>query len=142
MMEWHCAVCETFVEAGSLPAGWGIRRSPLPDGIPDVDETTIGGQPVCPACTTPTDLAFRAEVFEEVAAGQKLRVVNVHGGDELTSEFDFVCPFCGAQVHVARDAGGESALIHLMSPCPKFLDLDPTEYMRAVNRERAKGLPS
>lgn len=61
---------------------------------------------------------------------------------EYRTEYSFTCPFCTLVVHVVRDEKDEPALIHVSPPCQKFPNLDPTEYMAAVNRESAKTAPS
>lgn len=149
MIEWHCSACSAIVRTvtvGVLPDGWGIRESPMPEAVRQLHEgpkdNLVGGNPVCVKCATATDLEFRDAVLAEIAAGQELTVATVTTPTEYRAEFDFACPFCTLQVHVVRDADNEPALIHVSPPCRRFLNLDPVEYMVAVNRERAKDAPS
>ncbi len=155
-MEWYCSTCSAVVRAavaGVMPDGWGIRQSPMPEFVQQLHkgprDNLVGGSPVCAACATTADLAFREEVLAEIAAGQELTVATVVSNAASTDTTDyktrlkFVCPFCKNDVHVVDDAAtGEPALIHVATPCSKFLNLEPTDYMRAVNRERAKTAPS
>ena len=47
---------------------------------------------------------------------------------------DFVCPFCDKGATADSDQG---AVFHTMPMCPKFEQLEPIDYMKAVNLELA-----
>lgn len=150
MIDWHCSACRAVttydVQYGVMPDGWGVRQAALPTQVQALHDgptdNLVGGAPVCAECATAEDLVFRDEVLAELVAGKELTVVNVSTPAEYATEFSFTCPFCTLTVHVVRDADNEPALIHVSPPCRRFLNLDPVEYMQAVNRENAKTAPS
>lgn len=55
-------------------------------------------------------------------------------GDTLTvtdRDVAFRCPFCGRQVQTV--SGGACAVLHADPPCARFVALDVTDYLHAVN---------
>ena len=48
----------------------------------------------------------------------------------VTDAVDFNCPFCGK---LASASGKKFAVFHAVPPCPKYLALEPDEYLAAVN---------
>ena len=54
---------------------------------------------------------------------------------------DFLCPFCGLHARVFIDDDGYA--VHAEPTCKTFNDLDPLQYIEAVNAKmRAEGQPS
>lgn len=43
---------------------------------------------------------------------------------------EFECPFCGGKFGIIED---QYALFHYAPPCQKFIDLDVTDFLHAVN---------
>lgn len=47
------------------------------------------------------------------------------------------CPFCGGTIMVQVE---EYAVLHTIPVCSKYFDLEPLEFLEAVNEENRKGL--
>lgn len=43
---------------------------------------------------------------------------------------DFICPFCKARCTVSRE---KESIVHTLPMCEKFEQLDPADYLQAVN---------
>jgi hypothetical protein len=52
----------------------------------------------------------------------------------ITDGLDFICPFCGARCTVLRE---HEAVAHVLPMCEKFEQLEPDEFLKAVNERRA-----
>lgn len=52
-------------------------------------------------------------------------------GDTVASGLPFRCPFCGAKCEALKPP--VYGVIHDLPPCPFFLELEPDQFLRAVN---------
>jgi hypothetical protein len=55
----------------------------------------------------------------------------------FTTAVEAVCPFCQKKFH-AGEEDGVPGIIHEMPPCDTFLELEPDEFLAAVNAETAR----
>ena len=53
---------------------------------------------------------------------------------EVKDAVNFTCPFCGSQCTATLEHG---AVFHGLPMCEKFEQLDPVEFLAAVNARRA-----
>lgn len=51
-------------------------------------------------------------------------------GETFQTDLPFKCPFCGADCETVKPAG----VLHALPACQGFIDLDPVQFLQAVNR--------
>jgi len=60
-----------------------------------------------------------------------LRSVSIHGG------ITFTCPFCGGEVRAGEDRDSKRpCIIHSLSTCDRFEQLEPADFLRACRIAR------
>lgn len=52
----------------------------------------------------------------------------------ITDGVDFICPFCKARCTTSLE---HCAVLHTVPMCEKFEQLEPDEFLKAVNERRA-----
>lgn len=52
----------------------------------------------------------------------------------MTERVDFKCPFCGRWAAAEMTGDGDPTTLHALPPCQKYLNLNPHEYVVAVNQ--------
>ena len=57
------------------------------------------------------------------------KFIGTSTGETLAVRLSFVCPFCGRAAAVCDPY----AVMHAEPACVKFRDLEPTDYLHAVN---------
>lgn len=57
-------------------------------------------------------------------------------GDKLPRGTPFLCPFCGEKCEAVPPPF--YGVIHELPPCPFFLELDPDQFLRAVNEMKRR----